>query len=159
MSDTCSNNATNETHAAADAAATTATQTATQTSVYLCIGCPLGCRLEVEESIAGENAGEIVEVRGFACKRGDDYARQEHRAPQRVVTTTVGITGALWARLPVRSACPVPKDKVTAIARSLAALEVHAPIALGETIVADVLGTGIDIIATRSMARTQERAA
>ena len=40
---------------------------------YLCIGCPLGCRLEVEEGLEGA----IVEVRGFSCKRGERFARQE----------------------------------------------------------------------------------
>ena len=38
---------------------------------YLCIGCPLGCRLERDES-----QGEIVEVRGTSCKKGEEFARQ-----------------------------------------------------------------------------------
>jgi CxxC motif-containing protein len=137
-----------------------------RTSVYLCIGCPLGCRLEVEERVApsdptadsagaGEGheqgAGEIVEVRGFACKRGEEYARQEHRSPQRTVTATVAISGARWARLPVRSAGPVPKDLVLPICRRLARVQVAAPVKLGQTLVADVLGTGVDIVAARSM--------
>jgi CxxC motif-containing protein len=122
-------------------------QHAANTSVYLCIGCPLGCRLEVDESAEGE----IVEVRGFACKRGDLYARQEHTAPERIVTATVAVSGAIWARLPVRSSGPVPKSMVLPICHSLRAVQVAAPVALGQTIVADVLGTGIDIIAARSM--------
>ena len=35
---------------------------------YLCIGCPLGCHLEVEE----DEDDNIVEVRGWACKRGEN---------------------------------------------------------------------------------------
>ena len=118
-------------------------------TTYLCIGCPLGCRLEVEE----DAQGEVVEVRGFGCKRGDAYARQEHTAPQRMVTTTVAVCGAGWNRLPVRSNRPVPKAAVLDVCRSLRGLVVQAPVFMGQVIVANVLGTGADIVATRDMAR------
>lgn len=114
---------------------------------YLCIGCPLGCRLEVEE----DASGHLVEVRGFSCKRGKDYAAQEHVAPQRLVTTTVAITGGLHARLPVKSRTPVPKALVLPICRALRAVSVDAPIALGDLIYANILDTGVDIVATRDL--------
>ncbi len=116
---------------------------------YLCIGCPLGCRLEVDEDLE-EHA--IVEVRGFSCRRGKEYAIQEHTAPQRMVTTTVAIDKARWARLPVRTSRPAPKDKVLEICRALRTVRVSAPIASGDIIVRNVLDTGVDIIATRDMA-------
>jgi len=116
-------------------------------TTYLCIGCPLGCRLEVEE----DAAGEIVEVRGFSCKRGKEYAVQEHNAPQRVVSTTVAISQSSWARLPVRSSAPVPKSAVTEICRRLRGVWVSAPVQMGQVIVPNVLDTGADIIATRDM--------
>ena len=116
---------------------------------YLCIGCPLGCRLEVDEDLE-EHA--IVEVRGFSCRRGKEYAIQEHTAPQRMVTTTVAIDKARWARLPVRTSKPAPKDKVLEICRALRTVRVSAPIASGDIIVRNVLDTGVDIIATRDMA-------
>jgi CxxC motif-containing protein len=121
----------------------------TKTTAYLCIGCPLGCRLEVDED---ETVHSIVAVRGFSCRRGKEYAVQEHTAPQRTVTTTVGITGGIWPRLPVRTSAPVPKDKVVAICHQLAVVCVQAPVQLGQVIVADVAGTGCDVIATRDMA-------
>ena len=55
---------------------------------YLCINCPLGCHLEVEE----DEKDNIVDVRGWGCKRGDKYARQEHTDPRRMVTTTVSMS-------------------------------------------------------------------
>jgi CxxC motif-containing protein len=121
----------------------------TTTTAYLCIGCPLGCRLEVDED---EAMHSVVEVRGFSCRRGKEYAIQEHTAPQRTVTTTVGITGAIWPRLPVRTSGPVPKDKVVAICRQLAGVRVQAPVQLSQVIVANVAGAGCDVIATREMA-------
>lgn len=121
----------------------------TTTTAYLCIGCPLGCRLEVDED---ESTHAVVEVRGVSCKRGKEYAVQEHTAPKRIVTTTVGITDAIWPRLPVRTSAPVPKDRVIAICRQISAICVQAPVQLGQVIVADIDGTGCDVIATRDMA-------
>lgn len=117
------------------------------TFAYLCIGCPLGCRLELDE----DAAGEIIEVRGSSCRKGDRYAVQEHTDPRRVFTSTVAIEGGLWRRLPVKSAAPIPRDRVRAAASELTAVVVTAPIRLGEVVHADLLGTGIDVVATRDM--------
>lgn len=118
------------------------------TTHYLCIGCPLGCRLEVDEH---PDDHAIVEVRGFSCRRGKEYAIQEHTAPQRMVTTTVAIDHAPWVRLPVRSKKAVPKDKVMAICGALRTVRVSAPVSNGDVILANVLESGVDIIATRDM--------
>ena len=113
---------------------------------YLCIGCPLGCRLEVEEE-----DGAIVEVRGFACKRGKEYAEREHVDPRRMVSSTVRVANGLWARLPVKTDRPVPKDQVRAVCRTLRQVSILAPVSMGDVIVANVLGTGADIVAARDM--------
>lgn len=116
---------------------------------YLCIGCPLGCRLEVDAE-PGEQS--VVEVRGFTCRRGREYALQEHTAPRRIVTTTVAMTGARWARLPVRSSAPAPKDKVLAICNMPQDVRVSTPVAMGDIIVGNILDSGVDIIASCDMA-------
>jgi len=118
------------------------------TSHYLCINCPLGCRLEVDAS-----GDDIIEVRGNACKRGVSFAEQEHVDPRRMVTTTVAIRGAGHARLPVATAAPVPKASVRDVCRALHALELQAPVEIGSVVMADVLGTGIDVVATRTLAK------
>lgn len=122
---------------------------AVEMSSYLCVSCPLGCRLEVDAV-----DGDIVEIRGFACKRGERYAKQEHTNPRRHVSTTVAITGAGLPRLPVRAAEPVPKAQVRALVEALAAIEVTAPVARGAVVLEDAAGTGVDVIATRHLART-----
>lgn len=124
----------------------------TSTYTYLCIGCPFGCRLELDESADGE----ILEVRGFHCRRGDEFARQEHTDPRRVLTTTVAIDGARWPRLPVKTAGTIPKALVIEACRELRRVRVPAPVAVGEVIVADIAGTGIDVVATRSMSDTPD---
>ena len=116
-------------------------------SHYLCIGCPLGCRLEVEE----DARDTIVEVRGWSCKKGERYGRQEHTDPRRMVTTTVGIEGATLARLPVKTSQPVPKDQVREVCRLLRTLKVAAPVRMGDVVLADIAGSGADVVATRDL--------
>lgn len=114
---------------------------------YLCIECPLGCRLEVEE----DSDGSIVEVRGFSCLKGKKFAEREHTDPRRMVTTTVAVSGGLWPRLPVRTVVAVPKDRVWEVVGLLRPIAVASPISMGDVIVANIAGTGVDIVASRDM--------
>ncbi|MDJ0770567.1 MAG: DUF1667 domain-containing protein [Ilumatobacter sp.] len=116
-------------------------------TAYLCIGCPLGCRLEVEE----DEAHDIVEIRGFSCKKGERFARQEHTDPRRMVTTTIGVDGGRFPRLPVSTADAIPKDLVVALCERLRATRVEAPVSMGDVVLGDALGTGVDVVATRHM--------
>jgi len=118
-----------------------------ETSHYLCIGCPLGCRLEVDE----DAAGDIVEIRGFACRKGKTFAENEHTDPRRMVTTTVTINGGRWARLPVHATEELPKDRMWDVINQLRNIEVDAPIELGDVIVKGILNSDVDIVASRDM--------
>jgi CxxC motif-containing protein len=122
------------------------------THVYLCTGCPLGCRLEVDAV-----DDEVVEVRGFNCRKGDRYGRQEHLDPRRPLSTTIWIEGAAIRRVPVRTAEPVPRDQLVAVVEALRGLRIAAPVKRGEVVVADVLGTGIDVIVTRELPAVGQR--
>ena len=117
------------------------------TANYLCIGCPLGCRLEVDEA----DDGSGLEVRGFDCKRGKEFAAQEHTDPRRSVTTTVMLTGAPLARLPVKTAGSVPKASVRDVCVALRGVRVAAPVQCGQVVLENVLGTGVDVVATREV--------
>ncbi len=118
-------------------------------SHYLCIGCPMGCRLEVEAE--AEHPKDVVEVRGFACKRGEQYAQQEHTEPRRMVTTTVKIDNGIWARIPVKTADAIPKGQIKDLCLALRQVCLTAPVEMGDTVLADALGTGIDVVTSRSM--------
>lgn len=113
---------------------------------YLCIGCPLGCHLEVEH-----DGDEILEVRGHSCKRGKEFAAQEHTDPRRMLTTTVRIDGGLWPKIPVKTKAPIPKAMVIPVCNALHNIRLNAPCKMGEVVLADALGTGVDIVATRDM--------
>lgn len=120
----------------------------------ICIGCPMSCPLELTVV-----DGEIREISGNACHRGEDYARQEYTAPCRMVSTTISCSAGLWPRLPVKTAAAVPKDQVSAVVRALHAIEIEAPVQMGQIILDDVAGTGIAVIATRSLPRNTKSAA
>ena len=117
------------------------------TTQYLCIGCPLGCRLEVDE----DRGGDIVEIRGFSCRKGKTFAEREHTDPRRMITTTVGVTGGLWARLPVHATEEMPKHLMWDVIEALRRVTVTAPVAVGDVIVPRVLGTDVDVVASRDM--------
>ena len=145
--DTANATATGTDTATATANATAEDTREAETFEYLCTGCPLGCRLEVDAV-----EGDVIEVRGFTCKKGERYGVQEHTDPRRAVSTTVWLRGGPMERLPVRAAEPVPKGEVMDFMTALRGHQVDAPVACGDVILTDVAGTGIDLIATRSVA-------
>ena len=114
-------------------------------SELTCIRCPLGCALTVTEHEGGE-----VTVTGNTCRRGEEYGRKEVTNPTRVVTTSVPVVGSVTERmLSVKCAEDVPKDKVRDVMAALKGVVAHAPVSIGDVIVADVAGTGVDIVATK----------
>lgn len=119
---------------------------ATEVRDLTCINCPLGCQLKV--TIAD---GAVVSVEGNTCKRGETYGRKEVTNPTRIVTSSVPVTGSATERMvSVKTASDVPKEKVFAIVSALADVRLQAPVALGDVVLADVCGTGVDVVATRS---------
>ena len=116
--------------------------------ILTCIVCPMGCTLTAKL----DPSGSVTEVRGNTCPRGDQYARKECVAPERTVTGTVRLTGGALAVLPVRTAGPVPKEQVLAVADALRRLSVTVTVHTGDTICEDIAGTGVALIATRTVA-------
>ncbi len=108
-----------------------------------CINCPMGCQLTVTLE-----AGAVVSVSGQTCKRGEIYARTEVTAPVRTVTSTVRIHGGRVPMLSVKTAKPVPKSDVSAVLRALKSIELAAPVAIGDVVLQNAAGTGVDVVAT-----------
>lgn len=112
----------------------------------LCITCPTGCTLS-----AGFDADGSLNVTGNGCKRGADFARAELTNPTRSLTTTVRTTFAAAPVLPVRTDGEIPKGAIPAAMRQLAGVVVDAPLPCGATVVADLCGTGVSVIATSNL--------
>ena len=111
-----------------------------------CIGCPLGCQIMVEL----EN-GEVVSLTGNTCKRGDDYARKEVTCPTRIVTSTIKVNGGNAPTVSVKTKSDIPKDKIFECVKVLKDVMVQAPIAIGDVVLENVAGTGVDIVATKAV--------
>lgn len=112
----------------------------------ICITCPKGCTLEVTRD--GETITKVV----AGCKRGNEYAEREMRDPRRMVASTVKIANALHPLMPVYTSAPFPKPRINELLLELRQMELKAPIRVGQVIARNVLGTGIDILASRSAA-------
>lgn len=110
-----------------------------------CICCPMGCNLRAE--LDGDN---ILSVTGNGCKRGDEYARQECISPVRVITASVPVVGGSLARVSVKTAAPVPKDRIFDVMDAIRTLTAEAPVAIGDVLCENIAGTGANLVATRS---------
>ena len=112
----------------------------------ICIGCPMGCPLTVEM-----NGTEVVSVTGNTCPRGDAYARKEVTNPTRIVTSTVKVEGGKVDMVSVKTKEDIPKGKIFDCVKALKNIEVAAPVHIGDVLVKDVAGTGVDVIATKNV--------
>ena len=112
----------------------------------ICINCPMGCPLSVDL----EN-GKVGCVAGAACKKGVEYAERECTNPTRIVTSTVPVRGGGLRRVPVKTSRAIPKGNIADCLRGLKSVELEAPVAIGDVVVANVCGTGVDIVATRNV--------
>ena len=121
-------------------------QFATDIAAYTCICCPLGCRIEV----ALDENGQVSEVSGYTCKRGADYAAQEAVAPERMVTAVLCVSGCLEP-VSVKTQRPVPKAAMKDVLAAVAALRLAAPVAAGDVLLAAVCGTGVAVVAPKSV--------
>lgn len=109
----------------------------------ICTICPTGCIITVN----GDEKS-ISSIEGYTCPRGKAYAEAEFLAPVRTLTSTVKVEGGSSILVAVRSKTPMPKDKVLDAMKEIHALTVKAPVHRGDVLIANVLGTGVDIVAT-----------
>jgi len=114
-----------------------------------CIVCPIGCSLDVEEDPA---ALDSLSVTGNRCPRGEIYAREEIRAPKRVVTATCRIEGEAGSvkRVPVKTVSPCPREKISALLQDIYKTKISLPVKAGDVVIAGWKGEGIDVVATRT---------
>lgn len=111
-----------------------------------CISCPMGCPITVE--MEGE---EIISVTGNTCKRGEVYARKEVTNPTRIVTSTVKVLGGAADMVSVKTKEDIPKGKIFECVRALKGVEIEAPVHIGDVVVQNAAGTGVDIVATKNV--------
>lgn len=112
----------------------------------ICIGCPMGCPLVVTL-----DHGEVVSVEENTCKRGTVYGKKEVTNPTRIVTSTVRVSGGSIPVVSVKTREDIPKEKIFDCIKALQEIEVAAPVNIGDVVLRDVAGTGVDVVATKNI--------
>ncbi|OGO05844.1 MAG: hypothetical protein A2Y73_07265 [Chloroflexi bacterium RBG_13_56_8] len=117
---------------------------------FICITCPVGCAIDA--LVEGD---ELLEIKGHACNRGIAFIREELSAPKRMLTTTVRVEKGELPLVPVRSAEALPKEALLKVASLLRRVVLEAPISEHQLVMGDVLHTGVDIITSRAVSRSE----
>jgi len=116
-----------------------------------CIVCPMGCKIQVRTD--GVAHAEVLG--GNKCRRGISYAEDEALSPKRVITTSVLVKDGRWPLVSVKTAEAVPKEKIFSVMDEIKRTEVTAPVKVGQVIIENVAGTGVDVVATRTVGRRE----
>lgn len=116
------------------------------TKELTCIGCPMGCQITAEL-----NDGNVSDIRGNTCKVGERYAQEELTDPKRVVTALCPVKGSR-VPLSVKTDRAIKKALIFNCLEAIAAHTAEAPIKTGDILMANVLGTDVNIVATADRA-------
>ena len=108
-----------------------------------CIICPRGCRLSVDID------NNTVSVSGNACPKGEKYGIEECVHPTRTLTSVVRVENRENTMLSVKTAAPIPKERVFDAVEIIKKTTVKAPIRIGDKILKDIYGT--DVVATKDV--------
>ncbi len=108
-----------------------------------CIVCPRGCIMTADIQ------GDTITVTGNACNRGEKHAIGECTNPVRSVTSILRISNREDTMVSVKTAAPIPKDKIFALMERIHQTTVTAPVRIGDVLIPDVFGT--DIVATKEI--------
>ena len=115
-----------------------------------CLACPRGCNVEVTLG----SVGEIVEMEGCSCNRGDAWVRTELLHPMRTLTTTVRTAFEDFPRLPVRTERDIELQAFSAVMQVVDSIVVSRRMLPGEVIAPCVYEDGagqVALIATGYM--------
>ena len=113
----------------------------------VCISCPVGCRLTVKWDADGSD----ITIEGNQCSRGEEYGREEALAPKRTVTATVHCSSRKLRRPPVRTDGPLDISLIPDLLDELYTMTVNPPLSVGDTLIENFRGTGIRVVATRTL--------
>ena len=114
----------------------------------ICISCPKGCRITVQNR--GE---EIISITGNDCPKGIKYAEGEFINPLRILPTTVKVIGGELPLVSVKTEKAIPKRLLLKTMFEIAEIEVNAPVKIGQVIKDNLMGTGVNLVATRNIKR------
>lgn len=116
-----------------------------------CILCPNGCELQVTWD--GEPTMDTVCVDGNLCPKGYTYALDELTHPMRTLTTSVLVRNGVQRLTSVKTAAAIPRDALSSVRAALRPMQLDAPVAIGDVVLSNAGGTGVDVVVTRAVSR------
>ena len=116
----------------------------------VCVLCPMGCKIKY-------NAvdGKIVAVEGNRCPKGLSYLEEELKEPKRIVPTSVKVVNGELSLASVKTSKPIPKRLIPKFMELVKQVQIEAPVKAGDVVMKNVLDTGADVVATRSVRRIE----
>jgi CxxC motif-containing protein len=103
-----------------------------------------------------EKAEGRIAVTGNLCGRGIAFAEAELTNPVRTVTTTVRTVFPETPVLPVRTDGEIPKGKMRDLVKAVNSVTVTEPLGIGEAVLKDALGLGVNVIASSNILKEQD---
>ena len=134
-----------------DGAETDTTTTASTTRHFHCTTCPSECALTIDTSIDENGVEHVLSVQGNRCARRRKFAEQEIIRPMRILATTIVVREGDEKLLPVRTARPIPRDLHLRAMRDIRHASITAPVRMGDVVMSDLLGTGVDLVASMNV--------
>lgn len=122
-----------------------------KTTELTCIRCPIGCLVSVTQ----DEQGNVIDIRGNSCPNGSRYAASELVNPVRTVTSTARVEGGELPVVPVKTKSDIPKGRVFDCMEAINRVSVKAPVRIGDVVIADLLGLGVDVVATRNVGEAE----
>lgn len=114
--------------------------------MYLCTGCQLRCQLTVTSE-----DGSVCAVKGNRCKRGLDLAHRRIKTLPGPFTLRLRVSHGSAARVTARARLPVTPDVAQAVAQAVRHLQFAAPIRVGDVLVQDAAGLGVELLAEQEV--------
>ena len=119
------------------------------TRTDICLRCPRGCEI----STVYTAMNEIIKTEGNRCKLGPEYMRQEMEDPRRILPTSVRVRHGSRPLAPVWTPQPIPKNLLLELAADSRAIELEAPVHIGDVALANWRGLGVDLIVSGEVPR------
>jgi len=107
---------------------------------FICIVCPRGCHITVDDEGT---------IEGYQCIRGKKYVEEELSDPKRIVTSTVRTVFPERPRISCKTKEAVPKDKIFDVMDAINTVTVDEYLEVGDVVIGDVCGTGVDVVLTK----------
>ena len=98
-----------------------------------------------------DKKGEVQEFAGNKCKEGKKYVLEEYQNPVRTLTATVLTEGSSQPLLAVRTSKPILKTKQIPGMQVIAGVKARPPLKMGDVVIPDLLGTGVDVVASADL--------